>query len=457
MGSAELMQFLKEEKESLLARSEELRDLYRSLSESLRTLPVLFRNSFAPDSSIKNALDPEAQRIVFDRPSLRGIEGEVQDNTRWLVGLLNNLEAIRGRLLASPGFIELPDIGDIRRVHADVRKFMEELYLQNSGWMLRDPNAEAAALARQKRKDVEELLSQRIDPFAERLEQIKLDEYGLRLRQEIVEHIGSLESYQKNPEAGEALIKEGCSRAGLSYDPGLSRGVLQDLAMSDGSLEARVRGKYAEQGQSAAAAQAGGAGLRQKYLRVVYRYLDRLREVSRLLPVLETIYAVFQPKPPLLERLARFFALLSGREHKIPHRDVEYGYILGRESIERRRASLESLIGEVNRLEKVLLRVKGSLASARAAKTLKAVAPAQLRGVIDSTRASLRRIYDDGFGLVQWLGKKENQARLARVPEGSQRDLSACLQTICSTLIINSERLAEISRRYPGEGAAETF
>ena len=455
MGLAELMQFLDGEKEKLLGRSEEIRDLYRSLSESLRTLPVPFRNSFAPESSIKSALIPQAQKITFSKPTLRSSEGEVHDNTRWLVSLINNLEVIRGRLLDSPHFIELPDIGDIRRVHADVRKFMEELYLQNSGRLLRDPNAEAASLARQKLKDVEALLLQHIDPFVERLEQLKLDEYSLRLRQEIGEHISSLQSYQKDPQAGEALIKEKCSRVGLSYDPELARAVVQDLELNDESLEARVRGKYAEEAESDAAVKAGAPGLRQKYLYIVYRYLARLREVSRLLPVLEMVYAIFQPKPSLLERLARFFTLFSGKERKPPHRDVEYAYIIGRESIEHRRASLESLISEVNQLEKVLLRVKSSLAAARAAKTLKAVSPARLRGVIDSTRASLRRIYDDGFGLVQWLGKKANQERLARLPESSQRDLSAFLETIYATLIINSERLKEISRRYPGQGVAE--
>ena len=98
--------------------------------------------------------------------------------------------------------------------------------------------------------------------------------------------------------------------------------------------------------------------------------------------------------------------------------------------------------------------MKSSLATARAAKTIKTLTPARLRRVIDSTRASLRRVYDDGFGLVQWLGKKGNQERLSRLPESAQRDLSVGLETIYSTLIINSERLAEIDRRYPGEGAA---
>jgi hypothetical protein len=133
---------------------------------------------------------------------------------------------------------------------------------------------------------------------------------------------------------------------------------------------------------------------------------------------------------------------------------VEYTYIIGREAIEHRRASLESLLGEVNQLEKALLRVKSSLASARAAKTVKNLPPARLRAAIDSTRASLRRILDDGAGLVQWLGKHNNRERLSRLPEGSQRDLSVFLETIHSTLIINSERLEEIDRRYPGQVAA---
>jgi hypothetical protein len=318
--------------------------------------------------------------------------------------------------------------------------------------MLRDPNAEPAALARQKRKDVEELLSQRLDPYVERMEQLRLDEYGLRLRREIAGLFSSLESYQSAPQAGEALVREKCSRLGLSYDPELARGVLQELAVSDESLEARVRAKYARKPEEAAAART--RGLRQKYLRVIYRYLDRLREVSHLLPILETVYAVYQPRPPLLERVARFFALLTGRTPKVPRRDVEYTYIIGREAIEHRRASLESLLGEVNQLEKALLRVKSSLASARAAKTVKNLPPARLRAAIDSTRASLRRILDDGAGLVQWLGKHNNRERLSRLPEGSQRDLSVFLETIHSTLIINSERLEEIDRRYPGQVAA---
>jgi hypothetical protein len=183
----------------------------------------------------------------------------------------------------------------------------------------------------------------------------------------------------------------------------------------------------------------------------VNRYLARLPDVNRLLPILETLYALYQPRPSLLDRLARLFSLFTGKERKGQRRDVEYSYVIGRHGIEHRRASLEALIAEVSRLQKALSRVKSYLASARASRTLKQVPVSRLRSTIDSARASLRRVFDDGFGLLQWLGKKGNQEKLARVPESTQRDLSACLDSIYATLIINAERLKEVARRFPGQ------
>jgi hypothetical protein len=448
LSLAELVSFLDEEKEKLLQRNEEIRDLYRSLTESLRTLTVPFRNSFLAESSINSALNPDSDRITFAQHNLRSSGGEVENNTRWLVSLINNIHAVRNRYLQSPHFIELPDIADVRRLHADVRKFMEELYLQHSVWMLREPNAEGAVLARQKRKDAEELLREQIDPFFERLEQIKIDEYSLRLREQIQEHIVSLESYNKSPVAGEALIREKCSALGLTFDPELTRAVLQELELGDEQLSGRMREKYAAREKEG---EPVPSTLRPRYLRIVNRYLARLPDVNRLLPILETLYALYQPRPSLLDRLARLFSLFTGKERKGQRRDVEYSYVIGRHGIEHRRASLEALIAEVSRLQKALSRVKSYLASARASRTLKQVPVSRLRSTIDSARASLRRVFDDGFGLLQWLGKKGNQEKLARVPESTQRDLSACLDSIYATLIINAERLKEVARRFPGQ------
>lgn len=453
MGLAELMQFVDSEKDALLRQSGEVADVYRSLVESLRTLPICFRESFVAES-IHRAPGSPPGKISFARPTLRSSEGEVHDNTRWLLSIINNLQFVRTHHLADPYFIELPDIADIRLVHEDVRTFLEEVYRQNSAWMLRDPASEAVALARQKRKDVEDLLTKRIEPFVERLGQLRADEYSLLLRREIREHISSLASYEREPGAGDALIKDTCARAGLAYDPGLVHAVLQNLEVTDESLDASLRQKYASAPEIETPPAVSPATLRHRYLHIVYRYLARVSELGRLLPVLEMIYAVFQPPVSVVARMGRFFAALFGKQYKTPRRDVEFSYIIGREVIERRRASLESLIAEVNLQEKHLLRVKSTLATAKAAKSLHRVSPSQLREAIDSTRLSMRRIYDDGFGLVQWLGKKGNQDRLARVPEGSQRDLSVCLERIYSTLIVNSERLAEIAKRYPGEGAA---
>ncbi len=450
MSLVEVLHELEDEKQRLLESAGEVKDLYRSLAESIRTLTVPFRRSFTPDGVIAAALDVEAKTIRFGRHNLQSSEGEVQNNTSRLTELINNLYAIRNSYLSNPHFIELAEIGDIRRVHADIRQFLEELYISNSLWILQDPNSEASVLARQKRKDIEDLLKERIDPFFERLEQIKIDEYSLRIRQEIREEVGSLQNYNKRPEEYTVLIKERCSRLGLSYDPELVRAVVQDLEASDESLEKRIRVKYEERETRA---RTSTSSVRRKYMRVLYRYLARRKEVTGLLPILENIYFLYQPRPGLLEKIRSLFARLAGQERKVARKDIEYTFIVSRDSIERKSASLEALIQEANRLDKYMLRVKMAIRSARANKRIKAIPVDKLSSTIDTLRSALRRIFDDSFGLVQWLGKKSNQDRLAKLPEGVQRELNSYLDAIYATIIINAERLREIARRYPQAGS----
>ena len=445
MGLSEMLHYLEEEKERLFAGAAEVKDLYRSLADSIRTLPVPFRRSFSPDSGIAAALDSESKKIVFHKHNLQSSEGEVQNNTRWLAELINNVYAIRNSFMSNVHFVELKEIAEIRRVHADIRQFLEELYLKSSVWILQDPNSEASVLARQKRKDIEELLKDRIDPFFERLEQIKIDEYSIRLRMETRDDICSLQNYRKSPEKFDGLIKESCNRVGMSYDPELTKVVLQELDQTDESLEKRLHGKYEAENK-----QTASPSIRRKYMRVLHRYLARTKDVAALLPILENIYFLYQPKPSLLVRVRAFFARMAGREEKTPRKDIQYSYIISRESIERKEASLESLISEVNRLEKHLLRVRDSIHSAKVNKKIKTISIAKIRDIIDSIRSTMRRVFEESFGLIQWLGKRSNRDKLARLPENMQRDLNYHLDALYATIIINAERLKEVSRKNKG-------
>ncbi len=447
MGLIEVLHYLEEEKERLLAGAADVRDLYRSLAESIRTLSVPFRRSFAPDSGIDAAIDPETRKITFHKHGLQSTEGEVQDNTRRLSELINNVYAVRNSFLDNPHFVELKEIADIRKVHADVRQFLEDLYMKNTVWILQDPNSEASFLARQKRKDIEELLKERIDPFFERLEQIRIDEYSLRLRMEIRDEIGSEQNYRKSPEKYDGLIKDRCSLLGVGYDPRLVKVVLKELERSDEHLESRLRGKYAEADKAA-----DSPSLRRKYMRVLHRYLARTKDVAALLPVLENIYFIFQPKPSLLARIRSFFARMAGREEKSVHRDIQYSYIIGGDSIERKEASLEKLIGEVNQLEKVLLRTRDNIRTAQINKKINSISISKISDTIGSIRSSTRRVFEESFGIVQWLGKKSNQDKLARLPESMQKDLNVHLDSIYATIIINTERLKEIVHKQEDSG-----
>ena len=62
----------------------------------------------------------------------------------------------------------------------------------------------------------------------------------------------------------------------------------------------------------------------------------------------------------------------------------------------------------------------------------------------------MRRVFEESFGLIQWLGKRSNRDKLARLPENMQRDLNYHLDAIYATIIINAERLKEGSRKNKG-------
>jgi hypothetical protein len=259
---------------------------------------------------------------------------------------------------------------------------------------------------------------------------------------EIRDEIGSEQTYRKNQEKYDAMIKERCSALGIGFDPKLVKVVLQDLERSDERLESKLRQKYAEADKPA-----DSRSVRRKYMRVLHRYLARTKDVAALLPILENIYSIFQPKPSLLARIRTFFARIAGREEKSVRRDIEYSYIIGGESIERKHASLETLIGEVNQLEKVLLRTRDTVRTAQINKKINSISIQRINETIDSIRSTMRRVFEESFGIVQWLGKKSNQDKLARLPETMQRDLNVHLDAIYATIIINAERLKEISGR----------
>lgn len=442
MALDELVQFLDQEKEKLYESSDSLKGFYHTLLESVRTLTVPFRNAFSPESSIRPALDPDRKEIVFHKHDLQSLEGEVQNNTVWMVNLVNNIFAIQNKYLQNMYFIELSDIIDIRQVHADIIKFLNELY---NKYQTSISNSEMSLLAGQKKKDINDLLENHIDTYFQRLEQIKIDEYTIRIRGEIRDHIANLQSYYRDVEKFDSIIKEKCTLLGFIYNPDLAKVAVSDLETSDEALSKRIKKKYSS---STYKKSLDSSSIRRKYLKIVYRYLSRTNEIAKLNSILENIYYLFQPKPSLGERFSLFLSRLFGKEKKALKRDIEFNYIIGKDSIRRRQASLEDLMGRVNSLEKLLLKVKNHLNSYYIKKQLNEFPIKTMKNIIGNIRSSMESIFDDCFGLIQWLGKKSNKDKLEKIPVSMQKNFSQYLNSIHSTLIINIERLKEISRKY---------
>jgi hypothetical protein len=428
-----LLQLLEQEREKLFQTAGALQELLGSLAETLRTLSGPLRGSFSSVDAIQSALNPEADRLAFGRPELQSLDGEVQSNTSRLINLVNNLYAIRNRHLQDPHFIEFADLMEIERVQAEIKAFLEELYGKNA--VALEARSESAALARQKRRDIEELLGAHVAPWFARLRQINTDEYLALLRPELKEDIGSAQAYARDPKRYEPLIKEKCARVGLPFDPQTLQLLMDELESDDEQFEREIRGHYAEQPDQG---ELSSQVLRRKLLRILARYLTAIRELERLAPILQSIYYLYQPKPSLLERLGVFFAMLTGRERRIPKKDIQFSYIASRETFQHQDSSLETLMERVNSLEKVLLKLKSQLRQA---------SPEWMQSAVERIHPALFGITEEGIGLIQWLGRPRNRDRLAKIPETSQRTFHQGLTSLQATLIINQERLAEIAHR----------
>jgi hypothetical protein len=440
-ADVKLIQFLDGEKEDLLQQVDHMKGVYKTLSESLKTLLVLLRSSFAPDVNLEASVQPETRSISISKARLQSSAGEAESNYVWLIAILNNIAAINNTCLSYPRSMVWADLQRVREVHRDILRFLENLFAPENGALL--PAAvKQAALPRQKRRDIEMLLAEQVDPFFAVWDQIARDEYNARLRPAIREQVRNLEIYQTAPDSYDALIKERCAAVGLAYEPELVLAVIADLAKSEEIFAGDIRRNYTPLPEGAPPQ---AASRRRHYMNIVARYLARAHELAKMGPILETIYCLFQPRPTVGERLQAFFARLLGREPRPTRKDISYSYIIGGESIRRQEGSLEQVMAELERLQKYLLRMKNQLGAAGGKKNTLA----GLEGIMENCHRGLRRVYEDSFGLIQWLGKKSNQESLSKLPKGLQQELNQHLYTLNATLIINSERLRELNEKYP--------
>ncbi len=451
MGTDELTFFLEEELSRLLEGLPDLRDVYQTLWESIRTLPIPLRSRFAPDAEIRARLAPEATEIHLSEPEPE--EGETQANTRVLADLVNSTGTICNVHLADPASIELEDLHSISAVHAVIRPFLEQLYRQATP-LGRQGGAQMAALARQKRKDIETLLERYVEPFFVRLTWIREDQYRLALRRGLEGGASSARAQALLAQPEEAL-RQRCAEMGLPYREELVREVTAGLeAATEEEFDRLVRGRYAKPQPARLVRR---SSLRRRYLRILHRFLARSRDVARLVPILQHVYHLYQPRPSLAVRIGNFFARLAGRHPRVPRRDVEFAYIVAEGGISRRKGSLEETLSRAAHLEKILSRARGHIDSLALDRGLATYPPERLAGTVEEIRLPMKALFDDCFGLVQWLGKKGNSQKLQKIPEGTLREFNAALHSIHATLIINQERLEEVARLSspPGQWGVE--
>ena len=444
METDELIQFLESEKTKVTADVERIGNLFQTLSESLATLVIPFRDIFGAD--LAKTIEPEGEpaAIHIGTHKLQSAEGQIHDNIVWLRQIVANIRVVL-RHLRHVNSLDLPKLLDIEKINADIREFLERLYALRRTAAAQNNRSPMPQLAQKKRQDIEGILTAQLDPYVRRLIQITKDSHFLSLRSALVEDRENLASFRGSQKEMDLFIRSKCEDLNVPFDPEIIETTSRHLDEDNESLFASLQERYKEPPESV---ETKDSRIRDDLIKVASRYFARSSELSKLAPILKNAHALFQPRPSLLTRLSMFLARLFGKTVQLLTVDVEYSYITGVKKIERRQASLESLMSRGNELEKLLLRGANRLSNLSAQKQLNSYPVDDLRALIQDTRTNLQQVYEDCFGLVQWLGRSQNESQLQAMPETLQSDLNSLLYTINATLIINSERLTEISTRY---------
>ena len=444
MAAEDILQFLDEEKAKLFSEVEMFETLYQTLSESLATLTVPFRDIFGSDIAEAVSQGESHTSIQIAKHALQSAEGQIQDNIVWLRQLTDNIQVIQHHLRDSAA-LDLSRLKSIDAVHNDVRDFLQQLYSLQRSVASRDKHSQMPQLAQKKKKDIESLLSEQLEPYIRRLIQLFRDRYSADLRIGLKEDQKNLATFSGSQKELELFVRSKCEDLQIPFEKKIIDQTLKTLNDDDEILIETLQNRYKEPPESWEIRE---SRIRDGLVRVVNRYFARSADLAKLGPILKSVHKLFQPKPSFLTRMALFLARLFGKPVEQPSVDVSYTFITAGKKIERRRASLETVMARTNELEKSLLRGGSRLNTFRSQNQLGSYPVDDLKALIQDIQRDLKQVYEDCFGLVQWIGRSQNESRLEAMSETLQHELNSLLYTINATLIINNERQTEISTKH---------
>jgi hypothetical protein len=438
MALNELLEFLGDEKARLFKAVDYISTYYQQIAEALEALrDNLLPYSFSPRASWKEGVDKRASVIKVPELRPQNVYGDPDFNSTVIVQLINNILAVRNTALANLEGVSIADCRLIARSHQFLLAFLEEQFSNSNIAALKKPQRD---LAFSVKHTIEKRVRENIDPFFAHLEMILDDVYRVKLAGHVKPIVESLSNYKRNPGLYDELIARKCRELGLKGDPEENLAVIADLDKPEHVLAAEVKAKYED-------SEAGKSPSRYFRLKeIALRYASQADNLAALIYFLrETERSLLRIS--FLRRLGLALRnLFSGRNKEITPTNIVFTYVPDKGKIERRRASLNTLINDAAFYYKHLVKFKEDLETESYGKTHTPRQARDLEKFIDTSFATLADILEKCHGFRDWLGRENNRRLLKRVPERRQEDFNNLLLHINRTCIVNNYTLQEMDK-----------
>jgi hypothetical protein len=438
MMDKQLFDLLDKEKEKLFKAEDYINTYYYEIATGLESLrDNIFPYAFSPDNLWKTAINKESLTISLPDSTLENFTDDPHSNSSNLVSLINNMYAIQNVYLGKPANIDLQDIKLINKVHNFLLAFLQKQYSHQNLATFKKKQLELAISIK---NSIENRILNNINPFFQRLEMIKSDEYLIYLFDVVKSIVGNYETYKRKPDYYDKIIEKKCTELNIKNNSELNLLIIADLSKSEALLNVEIKSKYESIDREKPTAKP------YRLREIASRYVSQAENLTKLENFLMEFYNITQTSS-FLKRLFYFLlSLLTGKRFPKVLKDITYRYFSPQGKIETREASLLQLIKRTGIFSQFLLKARDQFNYFSPLKGIDSEAITEMEKVIDNCFFELNDIYEQSAGFREWLGKDYNKRVLRKISEKRQDEFSNLLLTLNRIIIVNKYNLMDFEK-----------
>jgi uncharacterized small protein (DUF1192 family) len=438
MINKQLFDLLDKEKEKLFQAKSYISTYYYEIATSLETLrDNIFPYSFTSNNLWKTAINKSSTTLSAPEITPDNLRDDPEFNSTMLISLINDIYAIQNVYLNRPSQIELRDIKLINNIHNSLLIFLQNQYSHQNLASFKKKQLELAVSIK---TSIENRIINNINPFFQRLEMIKSDEYFIYLFDTVKNMVGNFENYKAKAGYYDKQIEKRCSELNIANNPELNLLLIADLSKSEALLNIEIKSKYESEEKEKPASKA------YRLREIAYRYISQNENISRLEYFFQEFYNIIQT-PSFIKRFFLFLiSLFSGKRPSFSYKDVLFRYSNPEGKIEMKQASLLQLMKKISSFHQFLMKSREQLNYFSSLKRVDAQGVKDIEKVVDTCFFELNDIHEQSAGFREWLGKEHNKKILKKIPEKRQYDFSSLILSLNRVVIVNKYNLMDFEK-----------